>query len=211
MSMIFGGLVALVAGGFLALVKRSGACWRKTALLLAVWLVLVGGLAASGVLGNFSRFPPPFMLTVNAGLVLTLVLAFSPWGTRLLSLPLAVLVGSQMFRLPLELIMSRAYHVGLMPQQMSFEGRNFDILTGMGALVLFFWPNRQVIWAWSIIGLGLLINVVTVAVLTLPTPMRVFFNDNLWVTLVPYCWLPTLFVPLALLGHLLVFRKLLQK
>ena len=31
------------------------------------------------------------------------------------------------------------------------------------------------------------------------------------VTWVPYCWLPTFFVPCALLGHILVFRALQPK
>lgn len=68
------------------------------------------------------------------------------------------------------------------------------------------------VWAWNLAGLGLLINVVTVAILSTPVPFRAFFNDppNVWVTLVPFVWLPAVMVMAALFGHLAVARKLLQ-
>ena len=60
-------------------------------------------------------------------------------------------------------------------------------------------------------GLGLLFNVVTVAILSFPFPFRVFMNEpsNIWVTHFPYIWLPTIMVAAAFLGHLTIFRKLL--
>ena len=48
--------------------------------------------------------------------------------------PLWILVAVQGFRLPLELAMHRLYERGIMPEQMSYSGRNFDIVTGATAL-----------------------------------------------------------------------------
>ena len=66
-----------------------------------------------------------------------ILLARSSIGDRLArGLPLAYLVGFQAFRFPLELAIHRAYVEGVMPVQMSYSGRNFDIVTGLTALVL---------------------------------------------------------------------------
>jgi hypothetical protein len=74
--------------------------------------------------------------------------------------PLAVLVGVQGFRLPLELLMHRAYAEGLMPVQMSYSGRNFDIVTGTTAWCS---PRRSgsrrsaargLVLAWNVMGIG---------------------------------------------------------
>ena len=53
-----------------------------------------------------------------------------------MGLPLWVLVAVQGFRLPLELAMHEMYERGVMPVQMSYEGSNYDILTGITALIV---------------------------------------------------------------------------
>jgi hypothetical protein len=73
--------------------------------------------------------------------------------------------------------------------------------------------NRLSTWsllAWNLIGLGLLVNVVTIAMLSAPTPFRVFLTEpaTTIVTYAPYVWLPAFIVQAALFGHLLVFRWL---
>ncbi len=58
--------------------------------------------------------------------------------------------------------------------------------------------------------MGLLFTIVSVAILSAPTPMRVFDNEpaNTFVVTAPYVWLPAFLVQAALFGHLLVLRKL---
>jgi len=138
-------------------------------------------------------------------------------GTRLVrGLPVAVLVGSQVFRFPLELLMHRAYTEGVMPVQMSYSGRNLDILSGVSAgllgLALARGPvPRWLVTAWNLGGLALLVNIVTVAVIS--TPLFRWFGDdkpNTWVTYPPFVWLPAVMVTAALIGHLLVFRWLVS-
>ncbi len=64
--------------------------------------------------------------------------------------------------------------------------------------------------AWNLLGLALLINIVTIAVLSTPVPFRRFLEDppNRLPSLFPYVWLPTFLVQVALAGHVLVFRRL---
>lgn len=182
---------------------------------VSLWMVITFGAAASGLL-RFGPLPPPITFVLVPMFVGVIALARSPLGQRLATdIPLAALVGIQAFRLPLELIMHRAYSEGVMPVQMSYSGFNYDILTGIGALVvasllvLKRMPTWGVkIWNWG--GSLLLLNIVVIALLSTPTPMRLFRQEpaNVWIVDPPFIWLPALFVGYALLGHLLVFRKL---
>jgi hypothetical protein len=66
------------------------------------------------------------------------------------------------------------------------------------------------VFAWNTLGLGLLANVLIVALLSAPTPMRRFMNEpaNVWVTRAPWIWLPTVFVWAAIAGQALIYRRL---
>lgn len=186
-------------------------------LAAAAWVALALGLAASGVLGRWDVRPPPLMFLLAAILILGIVLARSALGDRLArGVSFAGLVGLQAFRLPLEVVMHQAHVEGLMPVQMSYSGLNFDIVTGITALALAVWlrvgrPPRAVVMGWNILGLALLANIVTIAMLSTPTfaafgstPDRL----NTFVTRPPYVLLPTVMVLAAWAGHLVVFRAL---
>src|SRR5439155_21990362 len=117
----------------------------------AAWLLLTAAAAGSGLLRRFDAVPPPFFALVIAVAVLGVAIPCSPLGTRLvLGLPLSVLVGSHVFRFPLELVMHRAYVEGVMPVQMSYSGRNYDILTGLTAGLLGWWLARGRVPRWVV-------------------------------------------------------------
>ena len=183
----------------------------------AAWIAVTMALAWAGVTGRRDVFPPPLMGVLVAVFALGLILARSTVGDRLArGLPLSALVGLQSFRFPLEVVMHAAAERGIMPVQMSYSGRNFDIVTGITAGLLAAWlrfghPPRAVVWGWNILGLALLANIVTVAVLS--TPMFARFGTtpdrlNTFVTEPPFILLPTVLVLTAWAGHLIVFRAL---
>lgn len=196
----------------------AGATRRRllaTAAAVVVWLAVTWLLAARGVLRRFDAMPPPFVLLLVTILALGPAIAGSPLGARLArALPLAALVGAQAFRLPLELVMHRAYEDGVMPVQMSYAGRNFDIVTGLTAIALALalvrWRvPRWIVLAWNVLGLLLLVNVVTVAIVS--TPVFRWFGDeglNTFVAYPPFVWLPAVLVLAAWAGHLVIFRAL---
>src|SRR6266404_5908199 len=102
---------------------------------LGLWLLLTLLIAARGVLADFSRRPPPMLLLIVVSVVLTTSLAFSPYGRQLArNTPMAWLVGFQAFRIPVEIFLDWGSHEGLVPPQMTFESRNWDILTGISAV-----------------------------------------------------------------------------
>jgi hypothetical protein len=186
-----------------------------TALAAAAWLALTWWLASAGLLQRWERVPPPFMLLMLVALSLAIFIAAGPLGRVVVStIPLWALIVVQGFRLPLEFAMHAMYERGIMPVQMSYSGRNFDVLTGASALVVAAMmvarrAGPRIAWLWNLAGLGLLLNVMIVAVLS--TPLFRMFGDgqlNTWVADPPFVWLPAVMVPAALAGHLLIFRAL---
>jgi D-alanyl-D-alanine-carboxypeptidase/D-alanyl-D-alanine-endopeptidase len=198
-----------------ATLAGSASAAATTLIGVAVWMAGFYLLATLGLL-RFDTRPPTMMLVVPVLLVAAIGLGLSPLGRRLaLGLPLWVLVGAQSFRLPLELLMHEAYEVGLMPKQMSYSGLNFDILTGASAVVVaaLVFAGRagvRLVRAWNLLGILLLVNIVTIALLSTPTPLRVFRTPpaNTWITAAPYVWLPTVLVAFAILGHVVIYRRL---
>lgn len=178
--------------------------------MLLTWVA-----AASGFLQNWNSTPPPFALIVLGVLVVSLTLAFSRVGRRIAEqIPLWWLVGVQGFRLPLEIAMHALVARGIMPVQMSYSGRNFDIVTGLTAVIVAAlmaagYGGRRLVFVWNVMGLALLINVVSMAIASTP-PFRYFGDDRVvtFVTYTPFVWLPAVMVVAALAGHLLIFRAL---
>lgn len=201
---------------------RSGASKRQARrmglgiLAIAVaWLAGTWGVAASGLLLDFDRTPPPFAFLVVGILAIACALAFSRVGTRIAAaVPVAVLVAVQGFRLPLELAMHEMHKRGVMPVQMSYAGRNWDIVTGASAILVavLIWRGiggRRLMLTWNLVGLSLLVNIIVVSIASTPR-FALYGPDrlNVWVMYPPFVWLPTVLVPAALAGHLVLFRAL---
>jgi hypothetical protein len=224
-------LVAAVAGMFLwgvASADRAAgtatgggtARLRKhlpiAAAILIAWMLYSGVMAAKGLLLNPTAVPPPMVRIIVPGLLLAAFAAFSPIGTRMAKhLGYASLIGFHAFRIPLEGLLWWFHHQGRLPVQMTFEGRNFDILTGLSAVVVAVLANRGLIGrrgilAWNLAGFALLLNIMGVAVASVPGPLRVFHNEpaNTLVLHFPYVFIPAVFVLAAFFGHLALFRKI---
>lgn len=207
--------IALVVAAMLAAALVVAGAWGVRArIAFGLWTLVPLALAAAGILGRWDLVPPPFAV-VNVLVTVTTVVTALRVGPRLVAaIPLWVLVITQGFRLPLELVMHQAAVEGVMPGQMTWTGWNYDIVTGIAAIALGIWlrnghPPRAVVHAWNALGFLLLVNVVTVAVVSLP-PFARFGPDavNTWVAASPFIWLPSLLVQAALAGHLLVWRSL---
>jgi hypothetical protein len=194
-------------------VALSRAAW--SGLFALGWSGLSLLIAERGVLTRFEARPPPLMVLLVLTLGGAIALGRSRFGERLsLGLPLWALVGSQAFRLPLELVLHRAALDGTMPVEMSFSGYNFDILSGASALLLgtalaLGWVGPRFALIWNIGGLLLLCNIIAIAVAATPV-FQAFGPEhlNIWITRPPYVLLPTVLVMAALFGHVLVFGKL---
>jgi hypothetical protein len=185
-------------------------------IVLAAWMLYSGLMAAKGWLLDTTAFPHPVVRVLVPGLLLAAFAAFSPFGTRLAKhLGYAFLIGFHAFRVPLEGLLWWFHRQGNLPVQMTFEGRNFDILTGLSAIVVAVLAHRgligrRAVLAWNLAGFALLLNIMGVAIASVPGPLRIFQNEpaNTLVLHFPYVWIPAVFVLAAFFGHLLLFRKL---
>jgi hypothetical protein len=189
----------------------------RAAAELAGFSIFVVLLASTGLLLSFSLPPRPLLAAWVGFFWLSWVSRKSAFGATLTSLPIGYLVLLQAFRLPLELVMHRLASERVMPREMSFQGLNFDILTGMLAVVVgigllrFRWPTWTA-WVFQIVGLGLLLNVIGVAVRTMPgAPARIVTEvPNVWVAFPPFVLLPAMLVPLAGWLHYRLFLRLMR-
>lgn len=187
------------------------------ALGVGAWLAVAAGLGLSGFFVQ-EGLPPRVLFLLVPTLALPLLFGLSRTGAQLANAPLALLVAFHAFRLPLELVMHQAAAEGVMPPQMTFTGMNFDIATGVTALFVAAlaargWAPRWLLLAWNASGTLLLVVVVTIAVASLPA-FAAFGHEparlNTWVGYFPFVWLPAGLVSAAVLGHVLLWRRLLS-
>ncbi len=215
-------VAVMIVWGFAIAGRRESAAhsraWAvRAGLGVAAWLTFTGVVSGSGVLES-PGLPPRAMFFLVGCNVVALGLALSRPGTLLIKgLPIAALVGFAAYRLPLELVLHQWYVEGVLPVQMTYVSRNLDILSGVLGLMggLWLWrrgTSRPLVWAVNLVGMGLLLNVGAIAVLSSPFPFRVFTNDPavLLIFHFPYGWILPMCVAPALAGHVLVFRWLWQ-
>ncbi|TND10083.1 MAG: hypothetical protein FD123_765 [Bacteroidetes bacterium] len=195
---------------------------RRGGVLTGLLILLLGVqafLAHQHVFDDFSSLPPRIFIIVVPWFLVSLILLFLPMTSHWVkNLPQATLSGIQAYRIPVEFVLWGLFAEGIIPEQMTFEGRNFDIISGIlgGIIGLLLWREvklpKFVLLLWNIIGIGLLFNILAVAILSTPSPLRYFMNEpaNTVVAEFPYIWLPGFVAPMAFLIHVLSIRKALS-
>lgn len=209
-------VIALFLGGIHASAGDDRVGARRTtgraALGLALWLSLLAGLVSSGRLAGLPGSGLPFFF--GGVIVVSVGTGLSSLGRRLAAgLPLAALVGFQAFRLPLELVLHSWAAQGTIPGTMTWTGRNWDIASGVTALLALPFANRSraAAWAANLVGSILLLNVMRVALLSAPVPFGWNVQPPLLVAFhLPYALIGPVCVGGALLGHVVLTRALLR-
>lgn len=184
---------------------------------LLAFLSLEGLLASRGTFARFDALPPPIVFPLIVSVLAIGMLAVQRSVGELLDvLPLGALIWPQGVRMVVEIVLWLLGEEGIAPPQMTWEGMNYDVVAGITApLVAWvaFGGGRQLRWlgiVWNLVGLGLLLNIVTVAILSTPT-FGVFVPSNTFVAYWPMIWLPGFVVPVALLLHVLSLRQILRR
>lgn len=186
--------------------------------LLAFWIILTGFLALNGFY-LVNTFPPRVALFGVLPAVLLIIVYFIFFRQNFIKkLPLKTLTLLSVIRIPVELCLLWLFLGRLVPQEMTFEGRNFDILSGITAPIVYFLAfrggktNRPLLIAWNIFALALLFNVVIRAILAFPafSPNVAPELQNRGVAYFPYIWLPAVIVPIVFFSHLASLWKLFK-
>ena len=99
---------------------------------------------------------------------------------------------------------------------MTFEGRNFDIFSGLSTPVVYYFAfvnnrvNEPLLLIWNFNCLALVVNVAVVGLLSGPTPFQqfAFEQPNIAIAHFLFNLLLSFLVPLVILAHLASIRQL---
>ena len=187
--------------------------------LITFWVFFQGISALNGFYSIAFTMPPrmPFFGVLPTILLIISLFIFAR-KSFIEPLPLRTLTLVHIVRIPVEIVIFWLFLNHQLPQIMTFGGRNFDILSGITAPFIAWFAfrggkiNRPILIAWHIFALLLLVNIVTIAVLSLPSQFQKlgFEQPNVAVLYFPFIWLPTIIVPIVLFTHLASLWKLFK-
>ena len=188
------------------------------AVVLVVWLALTGILSFKKVFQDTSTIPPRLMIVIAPAILFIILLLITKSGRRFTdSIDLKKLTLVHIVRVPVEITLFMLCGHKLIPELMTFAGRNFDILSGITAPIVYFvcfknsqLKNPRLLLIWNFICLGLLLNIVINALLAAPFPFQQFAFDqpNVAILYFPFTWLPCFIVMIVLYSHLAAIRQL---
>jgi hypothetical protein len=188
---------------------------------LAVWFLYAGLMSYFGVFRNTTTRPPgaafllaPIVLFFS---IFVLFIVRSTAGSRLaLTFPLWIIMGTQTFRVGVELFLHQLWIEGIVPKMLTFGGANVDIYIGASAPLIAWLSTRgrtglKVALVWNVLGLLALTNVVIRAVLAAPGPFNLIDAEvpNRIFGTFPFMFIPGFFVPLAVTLHVLAIRAII--
>lgn len=200
--------------------KKRRRIFRAVPSGIFLWLVFLAIVAYNDFFLDFSGLPPRIFIALIPPFFLILIAVFSgSMDKLLLKLRPWWLVNLQSFRIIMEIILWLLFIEEIIPVQMTFEGLNFDILVGITAIPVSYWCFKRrnfsykPVVVWNILGILLLLNIIIVAAISTPSPLRVFMNEpaNTVIGYYPFIWLPGFVVSMALFLHLASLRQIWLK
>jgi hypothetical protein len=192
----------------------------KIALILLAWLMIQVILTLNNTYSQDTNSIPPkiFLFGILPNIIAIIWLFFSKIGRRFMDgLPIEKLTYLNLVRIPVEFVLLWLYLNKTIPQILTFEGWNFDIIMGITAPIIIYYGfikqkiNRKIIMAWNVVGILLLGFVFVIALLSAPFPFQTlsFEQPNKGLLYFPFSWLPTFIVPIVMLGHMISVRQLM--
>ena len=180
----------------------------RACVFLIVWLgvyslVLLAAMPCTLAVG-------PIFLFVSMSV--PMAVSFSSYGPRLaLGLSLNSLVAFQVVRFPMELILHQWVMQGTVPASVSWNGSNWDVLTGILALGVapFAKKYRWMAWSFNIFGIVMLGHLLFVLVMSSPVsfgwhvspPMKLSYH-------LPYFLMSPIYFASIAAGHIILTRAL---
>jgi hypothetical protein len=215
-ALLFGLTTAITVFIFYKASRRSA----RVLFIILGWLLLQSIVSLTGFYTNTAVLPPRFLLLTIPPLVLIISLFVVKKGRRFIdSLDIKQLTLLHIIRIPVEIVLLFLFLNKAIPKIMTFEGQNFDILSGLLSPVVYYFVfvkrkwGRTALLVWNFLSLALLVNIVTIAVLALPYPIQqlAFDQPNRGLLYFPFVLLPAVVVPLVLFSHLASIRLLVSR
>lgn len=173
------------------------------------WMFLQGVLSWSGFYLVTDAIPPRFPLLIVPTILVILYLVIFKRSQLRRSVDAKAITLMHVIRIPVEIVLWRLAIEGAIPELMTFEGRNYDILAGLSAPLIAWMafkgeqPNRRLLFWWNVAALMLVLNIVGNAIVSVPGPIQLqaFEQPNTGVLYFPFAWLPSVIVPIVFFGH----------
>lgn len=192
---------------------------KKVLVYLLAWTLAQGLIGLTGFYKVTQTLPPRFVLLIGPAIIFITILFVTKKGRVFIdALNIRKLTLLHSVRIPVEITLYFIYAAGFIPVLMTFEGNNYDIISGITAPIIFYLVfifkklGNKALLVWNFLCLGLLFNIIVIAILSAQTPFQVlaFEQPNIGVTYFPFVWLPSVVVPIVLLSHLAAIRQLLR-
>src|SRR6476660_2872168 len=141
---------------------------KTTLTVISGWLLLQAALGLAGFYTNTNGLPARLAFLIMPPFIFIAVLFATRTGRRYLDgLDLKALSLLHVVRIPVEVVLFWLFMQKAVPRLMTFEGHNFDIISGLTAPFIYYFGfvrkviGRKGLLLWNFMCLGLLINVVT--------------------------------------------------
>ena len=188
--------------------------------ILSFWLVIQAVISLNEFYArDTTSIPPRFAFAIIPPFITILILFLTKRGLVFIdNLPLLNITYLNIVRIPVEIVLYWLFLYKAVPRLMTFEGKNFDIISGITAPLIAYFGfakgklSNKIILFWNVIALLLLLNVLTIGILSAPLIFQAFsfLQPNIAVLHFPFVWLPSFIVPLIFFGHLVSIRQLLK-
>ena len=199
--------------------KRKNISLLIAIVVICVWLAVSAILASNGFFADFNSLPPRILVAlIPPSLAIGYISASERVNNILRVMPKSWMIYAQSFRFLMEVFLFLMLLNGALPVQMTFEGRNFDIIIGLSAPLIAYYSYNKKVWPkivpllWNLAGILLVTNVLVIGLLSTPGPMRKFFNEpaNTMIAQFPFIWIAALIVPFAYLLHILSIKQIMR-
>lgn len=179
------------------------------------WVLVVGLLGYNDFFTVFDTLPPRIAFIILPMFAFLLWLSVSTSARKVAQrMPVKILFGVQVFRVAVEIFLYQAYEQGKLPIEMTFVGRNFDILVGLTAPLVALLSTKKVpknlLIIWNYWGMLILSVVVVHGIGSAPTPLQFLHLNpsNEIIGYFPYVYLPAVLVLVAFALHILAIRHI---
>ena len=223
--LLFSALFAVIGFAYARVQKvndqlpRTGLFMLYAGLLL--WTIYLIVLDRSGVLRPLVNPPRiPVFVILPAFVFIAWFYATGKHRPFTQSIPIWQPVLIQSFRIGVEFLILGIYLKGIGPVQATFEGYNFDIVSGLLAIPVAWLLYRKAgiaraaTWVWSILSLLLLANIIFIFNTLVLRPQMWGFTENpisTEFTQMPYLLIAGFYMPFAVFLHVFTFMQLRKK
>jgi len=191
----------------------------KLLMIIAAWMLIISVVALTGFFKVTNTIPPRLLFLIALPLIGIASMFVTAKGRSFIeSVDVKTLTILHSIRIAIEMVLFWLFVNKLMPQLMTFEGRNFDLFSGVTAPLVYYFGfvrnklGARTILAWNFVCLAILIFTVSNAILSAPTPFQRFAFDQPTIAVLyfPFVWLPGVVVPLVIFSHLIAIHSLMK-